>query len=342
MKKSLIIKYIKGDVTDQEEKEVLEWIDKSPDNERYFLSLNNLWIFQNISNEKAGKQELEEIQELTTKKRPLLISYRKWIPYAAAIVILISVGLNISLIKKDNSSKDIPIRLSELPSIYRHEIYTEKGVKAKIILPDSTSVWLNSDSKIVFPDRFESDIREIEFSGEAYFDVKKDSLRPLVIKTNKNFIVEVLGTSFNLKSYDNDNEARTTLYSGSLNVISQVKNIRTKETKEIVTTLKPLESCIIRSNQNPIHLKSENPKDQTAWKDGRILFESTPMSETIKMLERWHGVEFVVKDPSVYEFDITAKFKSESIVQIMELIKYCTLVDYSLDSNRVILFKRKL
>ena len=110
----------------------------------------------------------------------------------------------------------------------------------------------------------------------------------------------------------------------------------------MVTILKPLESCIIREKQNPINIKPENPEKQTAWKDGRIIFESTPMAETIKILERWHGVEFEVRDKSVYTFDITARFKSESIVQIMEMIKYCALIDYSIDSNKVVLYRRKL
>jgi len=346
MNKSLLLQYIKGHTTEDQNKKVLDWIAESADNEKYFLRLNNLWISLNISEEKAAEEELKEIRALTTQKRSLLSTFRKVLPYAAAAVIILSIGLNFYLLKKSSVKSSIvteaPVRLADMTAGLKHELYTEKGVKARIMLPDSSYVWLNSDSKIVFPDRFESDIREIEFSGEAFFDIRKDSLHPLIIRTNKNFIVEVLGTRFNLKSYDNDVEARTTLYTGKLNVISQVENSNNKKPGRVVTTLLPLESCIIRNNQAPVHSKPDNVSDYTAWKDGKIIFDSTPISEAVKILERWHGVQFVVKDRSVYNYTITAKFKTESIVQIMEMIKYCALVDYSIDSTKVTLFGRKI
>jgi len=344
MKKSLLLKYIRRETTSPEEDDVLKWINKSPDNERYFIGLNNLWISQNISQDKASKEEVDEIKALTTNKKTSRFKYKKVTYYVAAAIILISAGLNFFLIKENSLLQhkiNEPIQLAELPSAYKHELYTEKGVKAKIILPDSSYVWLNSGSKIIFPDRFERNIREIEFSGEAFFDVHKDSLRPLVIKTNKNFKVEVRGTKFNLKTYDNDKEARTTLYSGSLNVISEVKG-KNIHSKEVITQLKPLETCIIRGYEKPVLLRPNNVNDHQAWKNGEIVFDSTPMEEVVKILERWHGINFEVKDKYVYNYNITAKFKSESIVQIMEMIKYCAPLDYSIDSTNVFLFKRKL
>ena len=343
MTKELLLKYIKGDAAKQEEIEILEWIGKDPQNERYFVMLNNLWISQNISQDKANEREIEEIRELTTKRNDSRKRLRRYISYAAAAVIILSVGLNLLFVNKtisDKNKKEEPLRMAYLPTEYKHEVYTEKGVKARITLPDGSKVWLNSDSKITFPDKFESDIREIAFSGEAYFDVTRDSLRPMIITTNKNFKIEVLGTKFNIRSYDNDSEAQMTLYSGSINVVSASGKRGTTNSGEVITKLKPLETCIIRERQTPVHLKPVNAEKQVAWKNGKIIFESTPMSEVLKILERWHGTQFIVKDQSVYKFDITAKFRSESIVQIMEMIKYCSLVDYTVDSNKVILMSR--
>jgi transmembrane sensor len=344
MKKEQLLRYIKGETSKIEESEVLSWVNENPDNQKYFVLLNNLWISQNISEKRADDKELEEIRLLTTRKKYFFGKYNRYISYAAVAIILISLALNLFLIDSNSrlnrEFKEEPIRLSELTRDYKHEIYTEKGVKAKITLPDGSTVWLNSDTRITYPDKFASDIREVHFSGEAYFDVVSDSLRPLIITTNKDFKIEVLGTEFNVRSYDNDNEAQTTLYSGSLNVVSKGINNNRNGAKEIVTTLKPSESCIIRAKQNPIHIKPADASKQYAWKEGRIIFDSTPLSEVIKMLERWHGTEFLVKDPSIYRFDITARFRSESIVQIMEMIKYCALIDYTIDSNKVVLYRR--
>ena len=79
-----------------------------------------------------------------------------------------------------------------------------------ITLPDSSRVWLNSDSRISYPDEFTGNKRVVSLSGEAYFEVTKDSLHPMVVLTNKDFTVEVLGTTFNIRSYENDATAETT------------------------------------------------------------------------------------------------------------------------------------
>jgi transmembrane sensor len=346
MKKELLIRFIKGEVSKQEEIEILNWIGKSPENEKYFLLLNNLWISQHLSDQKASPEELKEIQILTTKRNSVFLPNRRFISYAAALIILISVSFNLIQLKdssrKSSTSNGISNRLKELNIDKKYEVYTEKGVKAKITLPDGSAVWLNSDSRITYPKTFEADIREVEFSGEAFFDVVKDSLRPLVVNTNKNFKIKVLGTKFNLKAYENDPDAQTTLYSGSIDVISEsyLKGIRSGRT--IVTRLEPMETCIIRDKQNPVTIKPYDTDKMVAWKDGKIIFDSTPISEVIKILERWHGTEFNVQDQSIYGVSITAKFRSESIVQIMEMIKYCSLIDYSISNNKVTLIRRKL
>lgn len=344
MKKSLLLQFIKGETGKDQEKEILEWIKSSPDNEAYFHNLHNLWVSANICDKPASEQELQQIRLLTTKKEGSS-PFRKYLPYAAIFLLTISVLLNLYLAgdKTGSKAEDVltEVKLQDLPEGLKHEMYTENGVKARITLPDSSVVWLNSGSRIVFPDRFTGNTREVHFSGEAFFDVRPDPLKPMVISTNKNFDIEVLGTTFNIKSYDNDREARTTLYSGSVNIIS--KNIKDPRLSDrLITTLKPFETCTIGMDNKPVLSKPGNITDHTAWKEGRIIFDSTPISEVIKILERWHGVNFVVKDKVINNYSITAKFNTESIVQIMEMIKYCSLVDYTIDSTTVFLSGRKI
>ncbi len=341
MKKTLLLQFIKGELNKDQEKEVLEWINTSPDNEKYFHKLQNLWVASNINNKPASQKELDKIRKRTTRKP----SFNIYWPYAAIFMLALSVLLNLYLAgnKKRLYAEFIStnVTLQELPEGLKHEMYTENGVKARITLPDSSEVWLNSGSRIIFPDKFTGHKREVFFSGEAFFNVKPNPDQPMIISTNKNFNIEVLGTTFNVKSYDNDPEARTTLYTGSLNIISRLSKDQ-KNNNILVTTLKPMETCTIGVDNKHILSKPDNVSDHYAWKEGRIVFDQTPIPEVIKVLERWHGINFVVKDNNIKNYSITAKFKTESIVQIMEMIKYCSLVDYSIDSTTVYLTERKI
>ena len=119
MKKELLLRYIKGETTNKEEREILEWVGKSRENERYFVTLNNLWISQNISDKKASDEELEAIVKLTTGKKVLGGKFREYVPYAAAAVILLSVGLNFLLFSVTVlpvKNGDEPVRMALLPT----------------------------------------------------------------------------------------------------------------------------------------------------------------------------------------------------------------------------------
>lgn len=342
MNKSLLLEFIKGETSRDQDIEILNWIASSPLNEDYFHRLHNLWVISNISNKEASELELMEFKKRVKGRR---VNFKKLLPYAAAFILLLSLLFNLYYAgyRRDITKYDKTLTsfLETLPKEYKHELYTENGVKARVVLPDSSIVWLNSGSKIVYPDKFSGKTREIQLSGEGYFNVKPNPSQPMIISTNKNFSVKVLGTTFNLKSYENDLEATTTLYTGSINIISH-KNVKDGEPIELITELKPLETCVITKDKGPVISKRDNIKDLTAWKEGKIIFDATPMSEVIKILERWHGVKFIIKEKEVFHYDITARFNTESIVQIMEMIKYCSLVDYKIDSTTVILSSRKI
>lgn len=342
MTKQLIIKFISGKATESEQQSVLEWVAIDKENLKYFTTLKTLWVSQNMPHSKASATEINQIKNRTklSSNRDKTISFKSIAKYSIAASIIVLLGLNLTfLIQRNNSEKNTDnerILLSYLPEEYKHTLYTNNGVKGYLRLPDGSQVWLNSASKIEYPDKFTGSTREIEISGEAFFDVISNPQMPMVVSTNKDFRVEVLGTKFNIRSYDNDNEAQTTLYSGAITLTRKLKNSNV----EIITRLNPEESFIIRSAQAPLYIKQADTTKQKAWKDGKLLFESTPMSEVIKKLERWHGTEFEIEDEEILNYKITAVFKSESIIQIMELIQFSSFVDYTLNGNKVTLKKR--
>ncbi|MEG0519046.1 MAG: FecR domain-containing protein [Bacteroidales bacterium] len=365
MNKELLIKHISGAANAQEEKHVLAWITKSDANRQYYKNLKNVWVSQTLPKDIVKEEDMAQIRELTYKRtatqvpktaqqfygkntqqeqvitaqQPQFRSLKRALYFASSVAAIAIIGLLITIYKYELGHREVDynrIALAHVPTEYRHTLYTENGVKARLTLPDSSQVWLNSGSTIVYPDKFYGDTREIEFKGEAYFKVRKDSLHPMIITTNKNFTIEVIGTEFNVKSYDEDKTAQTTLYSGAINLVSDAGG------KVVKTQIKPFETCFIGKEKLPeiSPIAQKIAKNTVAWREGRLVFVATPMSEVIKILERWHGVEIEITDPNILAYKITADFYSESMVQIATILKFCALVDYKIENNKFIFFSR--
>lgn len=368
MRKKILLKYVSGEASQTKREEVMEWAGKNKANELYLARLQNLWISQNIPQDKASVAEMEKMAglldekirrdkdeaEKTAKNYQILDcmtskitdSYRikKWIVWgvAASIVLLFSTGLYFwkfsnnyldDLVAENSIEKQIHYKNIASTKV----LYTEKGVKAKLLLPDSSVVWLNSDTRIEYPDKFDSLVRNVTISGEAYFDVVKNTQRPMIVKTTKGFSVQVLGTQFNLKAYDDEPKSQATLYSGEINLLRESGN------KIITTKILPFQTVTINSENVHTTVKKilkQSPLDDAAWKEGKIIFEETPIFEVIKTLERWHGIDFVITNKDILKYKITATFNSESIVQIMDLIQMTSLVNYKIENKKVFLSKK--
>ena len=305
----------------------------------YLSSLNKIWLSNAMASEKATSQELVAFKQMLKFKRRL--SVKNSILYAASILLLVSLAINFFSYKQSKSAPQKGVErviLAEMEQEQKVSIYTNNGVKGNVVLPDGSTVWLNSATLLTYPVSFKGDTREVELVGEAYFQVVNDSLHPMIVSTGKNFYVEVLGTTFNLKAYANDNTSQATLYSGEIKV--HTENEVTKEYKELL--LKPMETILIdeKSSTTLISDIVSNKEINAEWKEGILIFKDTPLSEVIKRVHRWHGVQFTVKDSSILNYKITASFNSESAVQIMDMIRYIAPVNFNADGSRITLSRR--
>lgn len=343
MKKELLIRHIEGDATLQERQLVEEWIGKCDANRQYYKNLKNVWVAQTLPQERMPQVEvISMVEELRRRKAPgNELKFKRYFRIAVSIAAVAVIALAVMVWKYEAGCRDLNeprMMLCGVPSEYKHTLYTENGIKAKVTLPDSSQVWLNSGSEIVYPDKFLGPTREIEFRGEAYFKVKEDPLKPMIIHTNKDFVIEVLGTEFNVKSYDDDKTAQTTLYSGKIELVTRGGQNR----KELRMEMKPFETCVVENNKilQVAPVTGRVAEDQKAWKEGRLIFSSAPMGEVVKILRRWHGIEIEVEDPKILDYKITADFKSESMIQIAQILKFCALIDYRVENDKIIFFGR--
>lgn len=168
---------------------------------------------------------------------------------------------------------------------------TPKGRQFRLTLPDGTGVWLNAASSIRYPTTFTGNKRLVEITGEAYFEVAKNAAKPFMVNVAGKAKVDVLGTSFNVNAYENENTIQTTLLEGSIGII----------TSRAQLTLKPGQQAQIDPTSANREIKVMDNVDldkAVAWRNGVFNFNNISFAAAMRQLERWYDIEVV------YEKDI--------------------------------------
>lgn len=341
MKKLTILKYIRGTASEEEIQHVEKWVQKSQKNKKYLLSVMNSLALMPSDGGSVSDGQYEAFLKKARIRHNGLRLRAIW-KYAAVVVLFLSIALNITLFKRiDTEASNLVSHTKAVtPDSLFQEIYVVKGAKSKVVLPDSSVVWLNSDSRIRFPLAFSALSREVELSGEAYFDVVKDSLRPLNLAvTGKDYYIKVLGTQFNVRAYEDEQSVQATLYTGKIHIMAEAGR---KRQEKVLCEMAPNQiGTVTGRNITVTNLKQQSMRNISSWKEGVLYFNETPMKEVMRKIERWHGVVFQVKDNSVYNYSLTAKFDNESAVQILEMIKLCTPIDYRIQEKTIIISQKK-
>lgn len=261
---------------------------------------------------------------------------------AAAIIILTSA--TIIFIKKNGESGKQESNL---------QIIVPSGEKSQLILPDGTQVWLNSESKLVYPVNFNSDERRVTLEGEAYFDVAKLNKSQFTVYT-QNFKVKVLGTKFNVKSYPKDLTIETTVIEGMVKVEKGQANSNfspiilkpterliykkdissaSKETALETESVSKLEKVQSLSTEE-IFIGHVNTHNITSWKDHLLVFDNETFEEIALKISRWYKVQINLQDEELKTQRYTGKFvHNESLTQVLEAIKLTTPIKYQLHQN---------
>lgn len=159
--------------------------------------------------------------------------------------------------------------------------------------------------------------------------VTKNAHKPFIVKADKDYSVEVLGTSFNVSAYKDESMIETTLVEGSvkLNVVSGGKRM--------TQMLKPNEKAEYQKGAGKIKVFDVNTEYDTAWKNGEIIFRNHPMDKVLKTLERHYHVVFEVKDNEILKSIITARFKDEQLPQVLEYLKLASGIQYAIHKPTV-------
>jgi len=164
---------------------------------------------------------------------------------------------------------------------------TPRGGQFQVVLADGTKVWLNAASSITYPTAFTGNDRQVEITGEAYFEVAHNAAKPFRVKSNGQ-TVEVLGTHFNINAYKDEPLITTTLFEGSVKVIKGTAS----------ALLKPGQQSLVTEKENNLNIKVTNNVDldqALAWKNGKFYFTDTDIGEVMRQIARWYDVDIEYK-----------------------------------------------
>jgi ferric-dicitrate binding protein FerR (iron transport regulator) len=171
-------------------------------------------------------------------------------------------------------------------------ITTPRGGKYEVVLPDGSKVWLNTASSIKFPTAFTGERREVTITGEAYFEIAKNTEKPFIVQ-QADIAIKVLGTSFNVMAYDDETGMKVTLVEGAVRVAPL-----SGYGKEQGVKLSPGQQVILNLSNDGKHefslVKDVNVSETIAWKDNLFWFDNDNVQEVIKKLSRWYNIEITV------------------------------------------------
>lgn len=294
MDKEILQRYVEGNVTPEEIITVVDWLDTDENNVREFMALHKL-------NDISLLNQLESQIDIAKKKKT--ISFRQ-IGYELAKIaaILIIFWGGTKLYETTTTKEEI---------ITYQTLYVPAGQRAELLLPDSTRVWLNARSKLIYPVSFGKGTRQVELNGEAYFDVIHNEKQPFVVKTSL-MDIQVLGTEFNVTAYSGSSDFEVSLLRGCIELSSPnlSSGYRMKEKENI------------KLQDNKLISKNISDYDYFRWKEGLICFNNESVATIIEKLKLYYDIDIEVHNQKFMNSRYSGKFRTkDGIEQVLKVLQ---------------------
>lgn len=325
----LITRHLAFQTNADEDEELKEWIAASRENELLFQQLKTIWLSErrnstedhaaaaSFAELKARLQETAEIPEI-----PVIGRRNRWLLLAAASVIVIVIGVA-GLLKGTHKKNDVYLDITAAP-----------GEIKQLNLPDGSLVTLAPGSRLSYPERFGTGNRNVRLQGQAFFKVSKNEHQPFVVITGK-VLTEVLGTSFNVTAFDVQEKISVALVEGKVSVKDSAGLFQ--------NILQPGKEWLYDKKTQAISVQDIDPNENVeAWTDRQLYFNNIPLAVAAAQIQAVYGKRLVFTDSAAARCRIWGKFKSESLVNILETIKMAGNIRYTIkDSTTVLISKIK-
>ena len=314
----LLRKYLSGSCTDEEKSVVEKWLSSEDLEESYPAaeaeeeSQEAVWKRLRFSEKPSA--------DIVAKSRWL------WLSGVAASVILVIAG---GFLLFKTAGVTIPSQTSGSTEKRFITIESPDGHRKELRLPDGTMVYLNSGSQLRYPETFDKETRTVQFSGEAYFEVSKDSLHPFIILT-ENTQTKVLGTEFNLRAYPSEKRTEVVVTEGRVKF-----SARTDEKQAVLLT----------ASEQGSYIRGRSPVERTVyvnrylgWRENKLIFSDQKLSEIIPELERWYGVKVEVKSEELLSLRYTGTFRNVTLSNLIQSMSYALDFKYQLTNKTLSIY----
>lgn len=350
--KALLVKYITGNANPNERRQVRQWLDQSQDNRDEFTGLKAAWddavyhpgqqlVNTNAAFDKLRKRLIPEEETAIPVVAPRRSYRTRYIAVAASIIIIAcTAGL---LLYKINQPH--PLAQTAL------DLHVPNGKMKRLILPDSTEVWLNAGTHFTYAANFGEHAREVTLEGEAWFAVRHIDNNPFIVKAN-GYTVRDIGTTFTITAYPDKKHFKTAVMEGEVEVsMNDNKKSNVHLTKnEVLNIDAPAQT---HKTANPPSDKPVSPPSTltpeaqistaltmdefTGWKDHLLVFDEETFDEVARRLERTFDVKIRITNTQLASLRYTGRFnKVENIMEALRIIRETTPIVYHLQKDTII------
>lgn len=234
----------------------------------------------------------------------------KYFSIAASVMLILLSSLYASTVVKE-----------ELPG--QIEVVAVAGTKTRLVLPDSSVVWLNGNSSITYPQHFTSDSRNVTIYGEALFEVKKDTEKPFIV-TFDQLCVKVLGTTFNVLADKESDIIETTLLTGSVALVDPLD-----KNEKVIQLLKPNQQAIFYKHSKNIEIQEVQADTYASWVNGSFNFKGNTLTDIVRQLSRAYCVKIHILNKQLEEIQLKGLFnKDETLDEILSVLQISAKYSY--------------
>ncbi len=352
----LLSKKMSGEIAPQELIELEGLIQEHPEWQHAIQTLEDLWehkaVVNTVAEEDAYLLHIHRMNEMGIPFDGRSVQagrYKTWYWVAAAVAASVILFFVFNPFGNDNKeAAGQPIAINE--------VSVRKGSTSKIILPDGSEVWLNAGSKLVYDKEYGEKGREVSLTGEGFFDVKKMQDVPFIIHT-ANIHIKVLGTTFNVKAYPEDNKTETSLLHGSVEVtingrpkdkiilspseklIVENDGSFREETQKQKADIKLLVPTPVISINKLLYNPADSAVAEVQWVNNRLVFRDEAFGDLAARLERRYDVHIEIKEEAIAEERLNGVFESENILQVLDALKESIPFRYSKEGNSIIIHR---
>lgn len=333
----LLNKFIANKCTPSEVDSIFSWVQKQSDESTEDSLFRNYWDkieLSEITDVDHAHQRLDRIHHkinlnqsdrVTTNNVRFLniskISLTKWISRVAVILVIPVITLLIYtqfFQFGQYTAQEVDQKV---------EVISPQGSRTFFELSDGTKVWLNHDSKLIYPQKFTGNLRTVKLLGEGYFEVAPNKAKPFIVESN-GLMVKAVGTAFNVRAYNDGSDFETTLESGK--VIIQ-ENVGSKKTT--VIKMEPGQHFVFDAATNQYSLKTEELTKYVSWKEGKLIFKDDHLDKVAEQLSKWFDVKIVLSDIKLNDLTCTGTFVNETLPQVLEMLEFVTPISCTISER---------